>query len=199
MEGTPLLSLVTPLGGSRPLSQFDDDELMQLAAAGRREAFECLVRRHQPSVRAFCARACGGAQGDDAAQDVFLAVHRGARNYVPKGQFRSYLFTIAKNRCKNALRQVRARREELIEVEREEPSAKSGLDAILVEERRRRLHLLVADLPEEQRTAIQLRFSAGLDYSEVAEVVGCPEPTARGRVHSGVIKLRARLAKRGGL
>jgi RNA polymerase sigma-70 factor (ECF subfamily) len=198
MEGTPVLSLVPP-PGERPLSQLEDDALMQLAAAGKSAAFACLVRRHQASVRAFCARVCGAAQGDDVAQDVFVALHRAAPSYVPEGRFRSYLFTIAARRCKNAQRQVRTRREELVTLEREEPSGKTGLDAILVEERRRRLHALVADLPEAQRTAIQMRFSAGLDYAEVAEATGCPEPTARTRVHLGLAKLRELLQKRGGL
>jgi RNA polymerase sigma-70 factor, ECF subfamily len=69
----------------------------------------------------------------------------------------------------------------------------------LTDERRRRLHELVKSLPEAQRTAIQLRFSGGLDYAELAETVGCPEPTARTRVHLGLAKLRTLLQKRGGL
>jgi RNA polymerase sigma-70 factor (ECF subfamily) len=197
MEGTRL-RLVPPEGEIRPLSQHDDDELMLLSLAGKQEAFACLVRRHQASVRAYCTRVCG-ALGDDVAQEVFVAVHRARDSYAPEGRFRSYLFTIAARRCKNALRGVRSRREDLVEVEREEPSSKTGLDLILSEERRRRLHALVASLPEAQRTAIQLRFSAGLDYAEVAEALGCLEPTARTRVHLGISRLRTLLGKRGGL
>jgi RNA polymerase sigma-70 factor (ECF subfamily) len=198
MEGTRVLNLVPPEGDGRPLSQCSDDELMQLTAAGKATAFACLVRRHQASVRAYCTRVCGPS-GDDVAQEVFVAVHRARESYLPEGRFRSFLFTIASRRCKNALRHVRARREDLLEVAREEAGAATSLDVILKEERQRRLHALVKSLPEAQRTAIQLRFSAGLDYAELGEAVGCPEPTARTRVHLGLAKLRTLLGKRGGL
>lgn len=197
MEGTRL-RLVPLEGETTPLAQLADDALMQLALAGKQEAYACLVRRHQASVRAYCTRVCGTA-GDDVAQEVFVDLYRARESYTPEGRFRSYLFTIASRRCKNALRHVRSRREELVEVEREEPSNKSSLELILTDERRRRLHALVATLPEAQRTAIQMRFSAGLDYAELAEAAGCPERTARSRVHLGISKLRALLGKRGGL
>jgi RNA polymerase sigma factor (sigma-70 family) len=200
MERERLLSLVPTEASDRPLSQRDDDELMQLACAGKQAAFACLVRRHQQLLRNYCARAAGnGALGDDIAQEVFASLYRARDSYVPNGRFRSYLFTIAARRCKNALRDGRVRREHRL-LTGSEPCAREGsLDQLLSEERRRRLHELLASLPDAQRTAIQMRFSAGLAYAEVADAVGCSEPTARTRVHSGLSKLRSMWMKRGGL
>jgi RNA polymerase sigma-70 factor (ECF subfamily) len=150
-------------------------------------------------VRAFCARSCGKEQGDDVAQDVFVALLQATRHYLPDGRFRGFLFTIAARRCQNALRGARVRREDLVSVERAKEDAESSLDEVLSEERRRRLFGLVGELPEAQRSAIHMRFSAGLDYAAVACAMGCSEPTARTRVHLGLGKLRAICAKRGDL
>ncbi|HXK18461.1 MAG TPA: sigma factor, partial [Polyangiaceae bacterium] len=60
-----------------PEDERADDELMRLAAAGERPAFESLVRRHQARVRAYCARWCGnGSLGDDLAQECFVELWR---------------------------------------------------------------------------------------------------------------------------
>lgn len=185
-------------GEARSLDQCGDDELMQLAGAGRESALTCLVLRYQASVREFCTRVCGTRLGDDVAQDVFVALFHATGEYVPDGRFRGFLFTIAARRCKNAMRGARARREDLINVEREW-DAESSLDEVLSEERRRRLHALVEELPPAQRNAIHMRFGSGLDYADVARAMGCSEPTVRTRVHLGLEKLRALCAKRGDL
>ena len=83
----------------------NDDELMGLAAAGRREAFELLVLRHQRSVRNLCSRLCGSsAVGDDLAQDVFVALWQLRHSYEARGRFKSYLYAIAISRGKNLRR-----------------------------------------------------------------------------------------------
>ncbi len=171
---------------------------MQLAACDSKIAFEQLVQRHHASVRSYCIRVVGAALGEDVAQEVFVALYRQRGSYVPSGRFRSFLFTVAGRRCKNALRNRKMQPQSAQTEERESPDTDS-LDALLLEERRRRLHALVATLPEAQRTAIAMRFSAGLDYSEIAGAVGCSEPTARTRVFLGLTKLRALCAKRGEL
>lgn len=199
MQSARHIRLVGEAAAGKLLTECTDDELMQLAGLGQESAFACLVLRYQASVRAFCARSCGGNHGDDVAQDVFVALFHATPQYIPDGRFRGFLFTIAARRCKNATRGARARREDLLSVERVREDANGSLEEVLSEERRRRLFALVDELPEAQRRAIHMRFSAGLDYAEVAGVMGCSEPTARTRVHLGLEKLRALCAKRGEL
>ncbi|WP_228387791.1 MULTISPECIES: SigE family RNA polymerase sigma factor [unclassified Nocardioides] len=52
---------------------------------------------------------------------------------------------------------------------------------------------LCAALPPQQRAAVVLRFYEDLSFRQVAEVLGCPESTARSHVHRAVAALRLRL------
>jgi hypothetical protein len=86
MAPVALLSIVPSTRESvRSLTERTDDELMLLAAAGHALAFEGLVRRHQPALRAFCQRMCGPLRSDDVAQDVFVALYRAREAYLPEG------------------------------------------------------------------------------------------------------------------
>jgi len=175
------------------LDERSDDELMRSAGAGQREAYEALVRRHQRSVRAYCARWCGSAVvGDDLAQECFVEVWRRRQSYVAEGKFKAYLFHVAANRCKN---QRRAQGRERVatdasaveaRVSEEPPSS----DRFALGERHERLQLGLAKLPELQREAVLLRYSAELDYAAIAALLSVPEATLRSRVFLGLMKLR---------
>ena len=174
------------------LADCSDDELMQLASAGLDEAFALLVRRHQGQVRGYCSRRCGGsAAGDDVAQEVFVELWRTRSRYEPRGRFRSYLYTIVQTRVLNAVQ----RRPREVELDHEIPLPGQELEAILAAERQRRLHQKLALLPSGLREALLLRFSAGLDYGEMAEVLERSQSTGRSRVFHGLLRLRKLLGK----
>ena len=174
------------------LAERSDDELMQLAATGLDEAFALLVRRHQGQVRGYCSRRCGGpAAGDDVAQEVFVELWRTRSRYEPRGRFRSYLYTIVQTRVLNAVQ----RRPREVELDHDIPLPGQELDAILAAERQRRLCQKLALLPSGLREALLLRFSAGLDYGEMAEVLKRSQSTVRSRVFHGLLRLRKLLGK----
>lgn len=174
-----------------------DDELMALAAAGQRAAFEWLVRRHQRCVRNVCARLCGGAaHGDDVAQEVLASLWQLRHSYEARGRFKSYLLTVAVSRCKNWRRDhrhswLRADVPENLTAEQNQ------LDELLRAEHRRRLQGCIAKLPAEQCEAIALKFGADLDYAQIAEILVCPEATVRSRVFFGIARLRKLVRKWG--
>lgn len=180
-----------------PLEQRDDDDLMLLTGAGLQTAFEELLRRHQRAVRCYCVRICReAAVAEDVAQEVFVTLWRSRQSYEPKGRFRSYLFAIAMSRCRNELRRRRSTSfasDEVVQL----ATNPLALDAIVAAERSQRLYSLVNRLPEVQREAITLRFAAGLEYGEIAEVVRRPEATVRSRVFFGLNQLRKLMGKRG--
>ncbi len=176
----------------QPPDERTDDELMRLAVSDGRTAYEALVRRHQQRLRAYCARWCGNAVvGDDLAQECFVEIWRRRASYVPQGRFKAYLFQIAANRCKN---QRRAQGRELALVssdggEELGPGAPSS-DRFLVREREDRVQRGLSKLPEPQREAVLLRYSAELDYAEMASLLDVSAATLRSRVFSGLMKLR---------
>ncbi len=172
-----------------------DDELMVLAAAGMLEAYGELVRRYQGAVRTAAAKLCGSRSlGDDVTQDVFVQLWRSRTTYNAVGKFRGYLFTLVRNACRKSHRRVRETQDEgaatLL------PSAAPGpLDELIATQRRRRIRAALDKLPCDQREAIVLRFDAGLDYSEVAQMAKRSEATIRSRVFLGLARLRRSLGK----
>jgi RNA polymerase sigma-70 factor, ECF subfamily len=173
-----------------PPDRRSDDELMRLASAGERQAYEALVRRHQAPVRAYCARWCSSAVlGDDVAQECFVEVWQRRASYEPQGKFKAYLFHIAANRCKNQQR-ARGRERALSDARAQVPAEPPSSDRFALFERQERLQLELTKLPELQREAVLLRYSAELDYAEMAGLLSVPEATARSRVFLGLMKLR---------
>ena len=169
-----------------------DDELMRLSSAGLDDAFTVLVRRYQRTVRGFCARYCGGpAAGDDVAQDVFVELWRTRLRYEPRGKFRAYLFLIAQTRCLNAIR--RKRPEEELSHDIVQPGTE--LEAVLASDRAWRVRKKLELLPDKLREALLLRYSAGLDYEEMAQVLARSPSTVRSRVFHGLLRLRQLFGK----
>jgi RNA polymerase sigma-70 factor (ECF subfamily) len=73
----------------------DDDALARAAAAGDAKAFTRLVEKYEKSVRNLLDRLCGGAGGDDLAQEAFIRAWRSAASYRGDGTYRAWLFRIA--------------------------------------------------------------------------------------------------------
>jgi RNA polymerase sigma-70 factor (ECF subfamily) len=177
------------------LAERSDDELMAFARAGLRPAFAVLVERYALRVVNLCARFVGDAQlGRELAQDTWALVWQGRDKYRGDGGFVSWLVTVARNHCRNELR----RRKQVSAHEREavpESARQSAgqLDALLVEERRRRVQRALAQLSPALREALLLRYAEDLRYDEIASVVGTGESTLRSRVHHGLKALREKL------
>lgn len=198
-SGPPLLRVVsTPSPEPRALNEQTDDELMLLASAGRREAFAELVSRYLPRLVGFCGKFVGNAQlGRELAQEVLLQAWAQRQSYRPSGKFAPFLFTLARNLCRNRWRDASRHGRWLGESETGQvaSAAQVPLEALLEAEQARRVHAAIAGLPEKLRDAVLLRFDQGLDYADVSQVLGCPEETARSRVFHGLKKLRAELAQ----
>ena len=187
-EGLAAVRLM-PLPELQSEAPSSDDELMALAARGERQAYAELVRRHEQRLRAFCARWCGSAAlGDEVAQECFVELWQQRQRYVPQAKLRSYLFHLAANRCKNQKRAQRREQDRLAPVDEHDVERIS--ERLMIRQRTERLQRGLERLPDAQREAVLLRYSAELDYAEIASLVGAPEPTVRSRVFQGLIKLR---------
>jgi RNA polymerase sigma-70 factor, ECF subfamily len=194
-----IVSLPRQPSGAAPLEDRDDEALMVLAAGDHRRSFEVLVRRHLVPLTRYCAKFLGSARnGEEVAQDSLVEVWSQRGRYRP-GRFRVFLFTIARNRCLNRLRDHRRRLstdgapfDERYDAAQSD--APDQLDALLERERRRRAHEALMTLAPKLREAVLLRFDQGLDYAEIARIVGRPAVTVRSRVFHALNRLRAALA-----
>lgn len=191
---TPAKVISIHSSAQRPLDERSADEQMLLAAAGRRDAFEALVRRYLPRVSRFCAKYAGSvAAGDDLAQDVFVKLWSARDRYRPSGKFEVFLFTLARNACRNHVRFAFLRRSDADSADDGALETTCALDEVLARESERRVRVELSRLPPRLREAVLLRFDQDLGYRDVAVVLGIPEATARTRVFNGLRRLRERL------
>lgn len=168
--------------------------------------FAAVVRELQAVVYSVARQlAPDPAEAEDLAAEAFLRAYRALRDYdrarLAALRPRPWLLTILRNTARNAARD-RSRRPDpppAFEVS-EEPAGGPGVEERAeAEHTRRELGALLAQLPEVQRTAVVLRHVVGLGTAEVAEVLGCPEGTAKSHVSRGLRRLRPLVENRPGL
>lgn len=173
-----------------------DRALVEAAAAGSRDAFDELVRRHQVAIVAL-ARVLTSGRGDaeDLAQEVFVRVWKSLRRFRGDSTFRTWLHRVAINVIRTGQsRQGRLMRwftgmpEDAPELEsRDEP-----VDSAL--ERRQVIERALGALPEDLRVAVTLRDMQGLDYREIAALLDVPIGTVESRIFRARQRLKPLLA-----
>ena len=179
------------------LIELTDAQLVPLAAHPgpyREAAFEVLVRRHAPRVHRIAAGTVGPGAADDVVQEVFVSVYRNLARFRGEAQFTTWLHRVTLNACHRALA---ARQHLPLEEVPEPPAPHSPVRAGEQADLRERLAWAMRQLPPEQRDAVTLRELSGLDYAEIAEVLGVELGTVKSRLNRGRAALRALLARIG--
>lgn len=178
----------------------EDRELMRRVAGGDRTAFASLYDRHSPQTFGLlCRMLRRRAEAEELLQEVFLQVWRDAGRYQPDGASpRGWIFMIARSRAVDRLRASVAReRRETATVENDPPApaslGPSGPERLEERERKARVGSALAELPPEQRQAIECAFFEGFTHSEAAERLGVPLGTVKSRILLGMRKLREAL------
>jgi RNA polymerase sigma factor (sigma-70 family) len=183
----PLLDAALPLlrHGHCP-----DAELLARFLDGRDEAaFEALVVRHAPAVRAACRGWLRSAADiDDAAQATFLVLVRRAGSIRDRAALGRWLYRVADNVARR-LRQRRTPAPLPADVPGREPIDDGDLRDLLAAE--------VARLPEKYRLPVQLCYWAGLSTAEAAGRLGWPRGTVLTRLAGARDRLRRRLVRQG--
>jgi RNA polymerase sigma-70 factor (ECF subfamily) len=181
-----------------------DEELMSLVSKGEARAFETIYERHCGAAFSLAYRMCGSRSlAEDVAQEAFLSIWRaGGRYDRARGSVRTWVLGIVHNRAIDALRRtvVHERRrasDEGIE-ERFEARERTEVEAARRDEAETIRGMLDA-LPAEQSRVIELAYFGGFTHSEIAEMLGAPIGTVKGRMRLGLEKLRGQLAPQGAM
>lgn len=153
-------------------NEADDAALVRLAQAGRREAFDVIVQRHQRHVYQLCYRFVGSHEdAADLAQDVFVRAYRALRGFKGQSAFSTWLYRIGVNVCLNRKALKTPRFETLQAVEPVATSERADA-ALLRAERATRVRAAVARLPRKQRATLILRTYHDLPHDEIARILG---------------------------
>jgi len=176
-----------------------DEEVMQLVQGGSPRAFELLYDRHGGAAFSLSYRMVGNrVTAEDITQEAFLSIWRSRLRYdQARGSVRTWVLGIVHNRAIDQLRRgtVHDRRRETLDgvEERFEARERTDVEAARREDARG-VHGALDTLPEEQRRTIELAYFGGFSHSQIAEMLGMPVGTVKGRMRLGLEKMRKHLA-----
>ena len=163
---------------------------VESARSGNAAAFGDLYRRFSMSVHAVLLSRLDPEEAREAAQDVFLTVHRKLADLEDPGAFGPWVHAIARNLAVSRLRRRGARPVEEPLRDLPAPSAHgSGL--------RERVLDLIRSLPEAYRETLMMRLVEGLTGPEIAGATGLSAASVRVNLHRGMELLRPLLRKEG--
>ena len=175
-----------------------DATLLARVLAGDETALAAVYDRYAGLVYGLARRVTRDAYlAQDITQEVFAYFWElPDRVDLTKGTLRSYLAVVAHRRAVDEVR--RSERRNRIEtttftVEVTESPELEVVDAAACEWRRRHIADVLAQLPEEQRRAVNLAYYEGQTYVQVARTLGIPEGTAKSRLRLGLGRLRVLL------
>jgi len=171
------------------LHEQTDSELIVALQAGAEPALDELLRRYQHPVVNFCYRLLGNAtDADDIAQETFVRVYQQRAKIDPAKKFSTWLFAVARNACLDRLRYRHRHPTEPLDTA-PEPVALPAADNELGEH----IAAAIAQLPEEQRTALVLAEYHDQSYAEIAGVMRCSEKSVESRLYRAKQALRISL------
>jgi RNA polymerase sigma-70 factor (ECF subfamily) len=176
----------------------DDLALLRAVAKGDEEALGCLYDRHAGWLTVRLSRRCSSPEVvDQAVQDTFLALWRGADTYRGGGDVGAFIWGIAIRRLIDVIRNESSsrRRSWMGRRSADTEAVVSAEDQVLVGVEHGRLGPALASLSPELRAAIEATVLDGLTIAEAARLLGVAEGTVKSRCHRARQALRATLAQ----
>jgi RNA polymerase sigma-70 factor, ECF subfamily len=181
-----------------------DEELVKLARAGDREAFEILAQRHQQKAYHIAfGFARDREEAKDLSQDAFLKAFMNLKNFDGRSGFYTWFYRILVNVCLDHKRRRSARATEEFneavakQLEPSRPSAVSRTPdgQAMASQLSHKVGVALEALPPKQRTAFILKNHQGLSIKEIAEVMETAEGTVKVHLHRAVKALREDLSE----
>jgi RNA polymerase sigma-70 factor (ECF subfamily) len=179
--------------GHRDVNQLD---VIQACQRGDEEAFRVLFDTHKDRVYSIALRYAGDpGTAMDIAQDTFVKLLSTIQQFRGDSSFESWLYRMVVNTCLDYHRKRRRflpLLDEALDVFRS--PRESTLHDLLREEQEERVQQIVAQLPEEQRIVVVMRYTEGLSYEEIADALGCRRGTVASRLNRAHKALERRLS-----
>ena len=165
-----------------------DEDLLTRVAEGDRDAFGDLYRRYARAVLGLALRRLGDrGRAEDAVQEAFTSIWRSAGSYrLERGPVAPWLYTVARNAIAD---RGRARVEppaEPTDTPSETPGPPEEAEQSWLAWR---VHRALEELPETERSVLELAYWSGLSQTEISNFLGVPLGTVKTRTRSGLRRL----------
>jgi len=184
-----------------PSNKLKDSELLIRYMAGEEDAFRELVSRYKNSLYAFLRRFLNRQElVEDVFQETFLQLYMSKENFDTTRPLRPWLFTIAANKAKDALRKMQ--RQSSIELGAIADAGDVSIDDVVnlldsykttpveevsKDETARRVREIIANMPEKLRGILILAYFEQFSYKQMAEILSIPIGTVKSRLHTAVV------------
>jgi RNA polymerase sigma-70 factor (ECF subfamily) len=182
-----------------PTEPLTDEQLLQRYTQGDTDAFEHIVERYRRELFHFLVRFIGDpALAEDVFQETFLQVHLSAEGFDVSRRLKPWLFTIAANKARDALRQ--RLRHQTAPLDAALAGSDQGTtyadlmpsdipppDANLTNQQARQaVDTIVAAMPDHLRTVLLLCYFQEMPYQDIADALDVPLGTVKSRLHAAV-------------
>jgi len=180
-------------------------KLIKLIEAGDEQAFVSLVRRYKTQVYSVSYSILGSREdADEISQDVFIKVHDSLHKFNGKSSFSTWLYRITVNKCRDALRKRKRKKEISMETDISgqeglklkdvlESEQKSADELMRDKELQEIVRTAIGTLPEKYRIAITLKEIEHLSYAEIADVMKVTVHNVKVILFRARVKLKERL------
>jgi RNA polymerase sigma-70 factor (ECF subfamily) len=178
----------------------DDVELMKRCAAGDEGAFRELASRYKDSVYVFLRRFLNDRSlVDDVFQETFMQLYVSRDTFDLSKPLRPWLFTIAANKAKDALRRMKRAgstnlgsmfddEEHSIDdvLNTRDHDAHMPYDDLIREETAAAVQRVIVQMPARLREILILAYFHKFSYAEIGGILGVPVGTVKSRLHTAV-------------
>jgi RNA polymerase sigma-70 factor (ECF subfamily) len=177
-----------------------DKELLRRYTAGEEEAFQELVSRYKDSVYGFLRRFLSRTDMvEDVFQETFMQLFVSRDTFDVSRPLRPWLFTIAANKAKDALRRMQHQEsvhlgdmfssdEYTIEdvLNTFDSDARLPYDDLIRDETAASVKKVIGKMPAKLREIVLLAYFNKLSYAEISKILGIPVGTVKSRLHTAV-------------
>jgi len=183
-----------------PTNKLTDSELLVRYMAGDEDVFKELVNRYKNPLYAFLKRFLNRQDlVEDVFQETFLQLYTSKESFDTSRPLRPWLFTIAANKAKDALRKMQ--RHASMELGVVADASDISIDDVVnlltsykitpdeevsKDETARRVRKIIADMPEKLRGILILAYFEQFSYKQMAEILSIPIGTVKSRLHTAV-------------
>lgn len=177
--------------GHEAFGRLPDEQLVELARAGRPRAFEAIVARYRPELMRYCQRmGLSDSRVEDVLQSSFMSAWVALDRGVEVRWLRPWLYRIVRNTALNTMRAATPETASLLgeAASVDVPAADAELEPRLAA---RAALAYIAALPQMQRDAILMSAVDGRSHEEVATALGVSNGAVRGLLYRARAALRA--------
>jgi RNA polymerase sigma-70 factor (ECF subfamily) len=172
-----------------------DEELMEHVGRGRHAALDELYARYATRLLAYLQRMLDRdeALAQDFLHDLFVKIIERPELFDTRRTFRSWIYSVAHNMCKNEYRRRSVRQFEVVDIdlfEGDRGGTEESVDGALF------AHVLdieLRSLDADLRTTFLLRYQEDLSIREIAGIIDVPEGTVKSRLFNTTRRLALRL------